>query len=376
MKKAFPLFLFLAMFAVHNSTAQPKNTAPKNQDKAITISVKGVEYDNPAFEDLRKSVKGNMKVKQASPGFTGDVAKISLQYQGNAAELWDELPQTCKQNFKVIAIDENKIELQLKTNTAQATSKTPETKKEDCIDCYYYKNCYFDTSIVFDGNLYRGNKNKGSYYYCKNGVLYSKSVSGKNAFSQIIFKANEPVGTNWIDTFGTTIIKKAIISKGIGIRYNKTYYDDVIIVYYADNSLIANYYYVKASGYIKRDTVEKDFNPVVASKLKGIADTVLVGIWKNFNEVNKTNYYYKFNGDGTFEYYSGFVKKEYQMPQGVSYWRVNSNSLEIYNGAWSDVSRVAFQKKNDPVSGKPAIVFGSGNGSIYFVSDDGKAAWK
>lgn len=376
MKRTSCLILCFALFVVYNGLAQPKNPAAKNQEKTILITVKGIEYDDPAFEDLRKSVKGNMKVKQANPGFTGDMAKISLQYQGNAAELWDELPQSCKQNFKVTAIDENKIELQLKTAVKQTTSKTTEIKKEECIDCYYYKSCNFDSSIVFNGNVYRGNKSKGYYYFCKNGFLYSKSVSGKDAFSQIIFKAYEPVGTNWTDTFGTTIIKKTIISKVIGIVYNKTYYDDVLIVYFADNSLIANYYYAKGSGFIKRDTVEKDFNPALAASLKGTVDQSLTGVWKNYNPVNKTNYYYKFDGDGTFAYYSGFLKKEYQMPQGISYWRVNGSSLEIYNGAWNDVSKISFQKKNDPDNGKPAIVFGSGQSSIYFVADDGKAAWK
>jgi hypothetical protein len=376
MKKALLLFLLDTIPAVYNVTAQPKNQNTKNTDKSITISVKGIEYDNPSFDDLRKSIKGNMKVKQSSPGFTGDVAKIILLYQGTATELWDELPQSSKQNFKIISIDDSRIELQLKTSNTQTVAKTTEIKKEDCIDCHYYKACYDDTSVVFDGNVYKGNKKKNSYYFCKNGTLYSKTVSKNQIFSQIIFKANEPVGTNWIDTFGTTIINKTTISKGIGIRHGKTYYDDVMIVYFADNSLTANYYYVKGSGFIKYDSVDKAFNPSIACKINGNIDTTLIGSWRNYNEINKTNYYYKFNGDGTFAYYSGIISKEAQMPQGTSIWRAGDNYIELYNGAWSKVSQVFYKKKNDPITGKPAIAFGSGNNFVYFISDDEKPAWK
>lgn len=378
MKKAFPALLLFAIFVVHNSVAQPKNATVKNQDKAIIISVKGIEYDDPAFEDLRKSVKGNMKVKQANPAFTGDVAKISLQYRGNAAELWDELPQTCKQNFKVTAIDDNKIDLQLKTTTKQTTAAVTETKKEDCIDCYYYKSCGFDTSVTWNGNTYKGYKKKAGLYDCKNGALISVFTSSdKKTYAQTIFKTNEPAGSSWVDSIGANaVVKHVTISKGLAISYGTGTYDDVIIVYSDYGYLKANYYYAKERGFIKYDSVDKDFNPAVAATLKGTVDQSLAGLWRNYNPLNKTNTYYKLDGDGSFAYYSGMVNKDYQMPPGISYWRVNGNSLELYNGTWGNVSKVPFQKKNDPASGKPAIVFGSGDTSIYFVADDGKAAWK
>ncbi len=69
--------------AVYNVKAQPKSQSTKNSDKSITVSVKGIEYDNPAFDDLRKSIKGNMKVKQSNPAFTGDVAKIIFIVPGH-----------------------------------------------------------------------------------------------------------------------------------------------------------------------------------------------------------------------------------------------------------------------------------------------------
>lgn len=376
MKKVIAHATFILLFFYNNSAAQPKTQSPKSNTKTIAISVKGAEYDNPAFETLRKSIKGSIKVKESNPSFNGGVAKITLQYQGTATELWDEMPQNCKQNFKIMSIDDSHIGLELKTATTQTPVAGTETKKEDCIDCYYYKNCYFDTSAIFDGNVYKGNKKKGSFFFCKNGVLYSKSTSGGKACSQTIFKANAPVGTTWVDTFCNIYIKKAIISKGIGIKYGKTFYDDVMIVYFDDNTLSANYYYVKGSGYIKHDSVDKSFNPAIASKINGNVDTTLIGAWKNYNEANKTNYYYKFNGDGTFAYYSGSISPESQMPQGTCIWRANEYYIEMYNGAWGSVSQLPYKKKNDPASGKPAIVFGGGNNMVYYISDDNKAGWK
>lgn len=375
MKKYFCLTVFLSLLFIGNGTAQPKKNN-KGNDNAITISVKGIEYDNPDFENLRNAIKGNMKVKQSSPGFTGDIARITLSYPGTAPELWDEMPQTCRQSFKITSIDDNRIELQLKSKTAVSSSSATETKKDDCIDCYYFKSCSFDTSAVFDGNTYKGYKKKGSFYFCKNNVFYNKSVYNNKVYSQVVFKANAPVGTNWTDTFGTDIINKTIVSKGFNMTYGKTYYDDALVVYFSDISLTALYYYVKGSGYIKLDSLDKSFNPAIAAKMKGNVDTALVGTWKNYNEINRTTYYYKFNGDGTFAYYSGSISKDNQMPSGVSLWRVNDNYIELYNGAWKEVSQVPYKKKNDPGSGKPAIAFGSGNNMIYFVSSDSKPAWK
>lgn len=372
MKKYIFLLLFLPLLIVNNGTAQPKKTGAKHN--TVTISVKAVEYDNPAFEDLRKTIKGNIKVAQSNPGFTGDTATITLQYEGTAPELWDELPQNTKQAFKITAINNNRIDLTLKQNSTTAVAA--ETNKENCIDCYYYKTCDFDTSLVYNGNTYKGFKKRAAAYFCKDGTLYSKSYSKNKAYTQIIFKGNFPVGTNWVDTFGTVIINKTVVAKGSGIMHQKKYYEDAIIVYYSDTSLTALYYYAKGLGFIKMDTLDKAFNPSTAAKMRGVVDTSLTGSWKLYNDINRTSYYYKFNGDGTFAYYNGSISKATQMPEGVSLWRVNDNYIELYNGAWGSISQITYKKKNDPITGLPAIAFGSGNNMVYYVSADGKPAWK
>ena len=372
MKKHTLLLLFLQLLIINNGTAQPKKTGTK--DNPVTISVKGMEYDNPAFEELRKTIKGNIKVAQSNPGFTGNTATITLQYEGTAPELWDELPQNIKQQFKITAINNSRIDLTLKQNGTTATDQ--EAIKENCVDCYYYKACDFDTSLVYNGYTYRGFKKKAAAYFCKDGTLYSKSYSNNKAYSQIIFKGNAPVGTNWVDTFGTVIINKTVVAKGSGIIHQKKYYEDAIIVYYSDASLTALYYYARGLGFIKMDTLDKAFNPSTAAKMRGIVDTALTGTWKLYNAINKTSYYYKFNGDGTFAYYNGSISKENQMPHGVSLWRVNDNYIELYNGAWGSVSQITYKKKNDPLTGLPAIAFGSDHNMVYYVSADGKPAWK
>lgn len=376
MKKSLIILFVLICYFTDNGMAQPKQPAKKtNGTTIIIISIKSIEYDNPSFADLRKTIKGNIKVSESNPGFTGDAATITLQYDGNAPELWDELPQLIRQQFKITAISNNRIDLQLKQNTIAAATTT-DTKKDDCVDCYYYKACGFDTSFDYNGNTYSGFKNKAAAYYCKNGILYSKSYSKDNRYKQIIFKAYEPSGTSWIDTFGTILINKTIVAKGSGISYKKKFYDDVMIVYFAQPDYTALYYYAKGSGFIKADTLDKAFNPLLASQLRGMVDTSLAGTWKYYNDINKTNYYYQFYGDGTFAYYSGSISKQTQMPSGVSLWRANDNYIEVYNGAWSKVSKIAYKKRNDPVTGKPAIAFGTGNNIVYYVSEDGKPSWK
>jgi len=370
--KKYLSFLLLS-FIIHSSTAQPKKSNAQNSK--IIISVKAVEYDNPAFDALRKAIKGNIKVSQSSPGFAGDVATISLHYDGTATELWDELPQGIKQPFKITVISENRIDLQLKQNNTTGAVAT-EPRKDDCVDCYYYKSCGFDTSMVYNGNTYKGFKKRAAAYFCKDGILYSKSFANDKVYSQVIFKANAPVGTSWTDTFGSALINKTIVAKGSGLIYKSTYYDDAMVVYFSDVSLTALYYYAKGSGYIKIDTLDKTFNPSIASTLKGTVDTSLAGTWKYYNPVNNTSYFYQFYGDGTFTYYNGSISKYNQMPAGVSLWRAHDNSIEVYNGAWSNISQIPYLKKNDPLTGRPALAFGTGINMIHYVNDDGKAAWK
>jgi hypothetical protein len=378
------LLLFFATAISNHCMARQNKTAVQG---TITIMVKDIEYEDASLAELRKAVMGNMKASQVNAGFAAGVAKISLRYQGSATELWDELPQSTKQNFKVTAIDNSHIELKLKTaaketTTASATAGT-EKKNEDCIDCYYFKQCKFDTTREFNGELYRGLKKKtgASLYHCRNGV-FSIIYTGinKKLYTQVIFKANDPVGTSWADSSeqGGTY-KHVTISKRIGLRYGlqNYYYPDMMIVYGNYGTGFYNYYYAKESGFIKLDTLDRDFNPAIAATLKGIVDTSFAGLWKYYHTGISMNLYYKFEGDGTCRYYAGSVDAINQMPKGVTYWRVNGSSIEMYNSTWASVVKINFQKKNDAGTGRPALLMGTEQDNRIFISEDAnKPAWK
>lgn len=150
MKKLILLYIHFSFIWLHNGNVQAQKTAIK--PSSVIISVKAVEYDNTAFDALRKAIKGNIKATKVNPGFADDMATITLQYEGSATELWDDLPQNIKQLFKISSINNSKISLQLKQNSTSTTTAT--ITKEDCIDCYYYKACSFDTSLLFNGHTY------------------------------------------------------------------------------------------------------------------------------------------------------------------------------------------------------------------------------
>jgi hypothetical protein len=349
------------------------------QDKTITINITGVEYDDPSVTTLREVLKGNIKVKKLNPGFAAGVAKISFLYPGKATELWDELPLSAKQSFKVTAIDDEHIDLQVKTGTKTTeTAKTTTPSTSECIDCIYFKGCNLDTARIFNSITYKGYKKTGYYYNCINGALTVNYLDAeKRINNQVIFKTNEPVGTSWTDTTYGGLIKHVTLSKGLAIKVGTKSYSDIMLVYgnVFDKNMYC-YYYAKGEGYIKMDTLNEKFNAVNAAKLKGVVDQTVTGIWKFYNKPVDMNMYYKFNGDGTYEYYVGSISQANQTPKGKCYWRINNNNLELFHSDWSDVIRIRFQKKNDPVTGKPTIIIQhSDTEDRTYFSETGNLAW-
>ena len=376
------LFLLPLAFPLNGVSKNKTSNAPKNQDKSIVINVTGVEYDEPALNTLRGVLDGNVKIKKISPSYSNGVAKLSFLYPGKATELWDELPVSTKQSFKVTAIDDSHIELQLKSSTkiTETTKANTTVPASECIDCIYYKNCKFDTTVVFNSVSFQGNKKSGSFYRCENGVLsagYTDAVS-KKFETQVIFRSNDPVGKLWTDASYSGLITHVTLAKGIALKINNLLYPDVMMVhgnYSGKNSYC--FYYVKGSGWVKTDTLDVKFNAVNAAKLKGEVDQSVVGIWKSYNKLVDMNLFYKFNGDGTYEYYVGEINKANQYPKGKCYWRINGNMLELFYADWPEVIRIRMQKKNDNATGKPTLViqYNDTEDKVYF-SETGVLPWK
>jgi hypothetical protein len=374
----FILLVFVHIYA--GALAQGKTSG----SKTIAITITTIDYDDANLLKLRETIKLNMKVKSLSPSYAGKTAKFSVQYNGIATDLWDELPQAVRQPFVVIAIDDASIGLQLTGQKTSASKTTTSSTKqeENCVQCNYFKNCTFDTLATFEGVTYKGYKTggqRGLFYYCNKGSLLRKYTgTDKQVYTQVLFKSDEAPGASWNYTVenGKTYTH-VVVAKGLALKVASTLYSDVMIVYNNYLTSFRNDYYAKDIGIVKSDTVDKSYNPIKAAGMKGKVDQNIAGIWKHHNTVVDMNLYYKFNSDGTYEYYAGAIHPVNQMPKGKCYWRISGNVLELYSGEWSDIAKASIEKKNDPATGKPTLVIQTGTTEKRaYTSEDAKAAWK
>ncbi len=95
-----------------NNTSHAQNSVGAVTE--ITVSVNGITYDDPALSLLRESFRNNKKVKSAKNSYDQETAKITLSCSGSATALWDEVPKTTKDFFKLTSIDDKHIALQYK----------------------------------------------------------------------------------------------------------------------------------------------------------------------------------------------------------------------------------------------------------------------
>lgn len=430
-------FKWLLVFAVLVfSQATMIGYAQQGVKTKLIISVSGIEYDDAGFVKLKLNIKSNKKVQDLNQSFSQNTAKLTLTYIGDATELWDEIPADLKTPFKVTAIESNHIDLQSKntvvTNNLPVTSINPVSNTtipdDDCKNCYW-NMCNYDVIKSIGGKLYKGTITEyGTVYYnCDNGIVLRTSLN-INAYGSTVIAGTDtvlissgPVGSRWgvinaddknsvlsamsgldlsmKNSGGYTLIAKNIKTEANGIAYK-----DVIVVNYkgiskdiftGTNLYSANYYYAKGIGLVKTDTLNFDSDPVAAinkhndsktvysggSVVKNGIDETLIGLWKYHDPTGNKDSYYKFNADGTFDYYDGPVS-EANKSKGINHWKIeeggyNRNGVAIIDFAWATgkgyVMRQDLQKKNDPATGRPAITL---NTTTLLVSADGKAPWR
>jgi hypothetical protein len=402
------------------------------QNSAINISVAGIEYDDAGFTRLKEKIKTNKKVQDVKQSFSQNTAKLTLTYAGDATALWDELPGEIKQSFKIITIDAGHIDLQAKnssagsnipvTNTASNTNTS--SNNDDCKNCYW-NICNYDVIKSFGGKMYKGiNTDSGTYYYnCDNGIVVCKHmmVNGYGVITSTITDtlliSGGPVGTTWnvnIIDYKSNGVEKLVgwdfsnsgkegyklIAKNITTTVGGKIYKDVIVVNYKGYSLNSffgngfsnmNYYYAKAVGLIRTDTLNFDSDPVAAinkqnneqtiysggSVVKNGIDESLVGLWKSHDPNTNKDAYYRLNADGTVDYYDGAVTEANKV-KGINHWKIesgyNNKGMAIIDFEWAgakDVLRFDLSKKNDPVTGKPGILLNQ----TLLVAADNKKPW-
>lgn len=411
------LFILLVFCSYISGIAQSGNV--------ISISVNGIEYDDPGFSLLKESLRKNKNVTSLKPGYDQGTAKLSLSYNRKAQDLWDELPQTTKQFFKLTTIDDNHIVLEnkmaAKETTATKTTSASNTNKndDDCKNCYF-NLCKYDGIKTFQGVVYKQiNKDDGTYYYnCDNGILVQKRVfqNGYGVITSItsdtLLRFNVPVGTTWGEfknennflgmNFKTSNVYK-MAAKGINLTVSGTTYHDVIMINYAgrtddntfgNSSFSKNYYYAKGVGLIKTEDGDLSSVPKFTAKeteedkketttldaliktMKGRIDETITGTWKFHDKEMNWDTYYVFNSDGSYQYYVGSVTPVNLMSDPKSYWRFDGTHLELAGGGWDKVYRYELQKKNDPATGKPALVIEwKGTERRAYISENGKAPW-
>src|SRR5258705_6845454 len=403
----------------------------------VNISVAGIEYDDANFTKLKESIRNNKKVQDIKQSFSQNTAKLSLSYSGDATQLWDELPTAIKQSFKITIIESSRIDLQLKNPTTAGTNTVPVQNpntasntaaiNDDCKNCYW-NMCKYDVLKSFGGAIYKGlNLDNGTFYYnCDNGIVTQKvvTVNGYGVTVGIttdtLLISSGPVGTKWgvINTEnknellgmmagGDLSMKNVggytLIAKNISTEASGKAYKDVIVVnykgyskdpFFGSNFYSSNFYYAKAVGLVRTDTLNFDSDPVAAinkhndittvyrggSVVKNGMDETLIGLWKYHDTKTNVDSYYKLLADGTFEFYSGSVT-EANKSKGINHWKIEAGGYDkdgvaIIDLTWAGggfTQREDLAKKNDPATGKPAFTL---NTTILFVSADNKAPWK
>jgi hypothetical protein len=111
--------------------------------------------------------------------------------------------------------------------------------------------------------------------------------------------------------------------------------------------------------------------------MNGSIDPEFIGVWKCESGPGSAGLtsIYKFNADGTYEFYVGdIVHPNFRWyKDDVLYWRLNGNSLETYSKQWKEVAKTQIEKKNVAANNKPAIMMKGKDGYNAFIAMDNKA---
>lgn len=400
-------YLKLSLFSLFSIVCLYVSGQTTNQ---ITISVGNIEYSDPSFGLLKESVQKNSKVSSVKQYYNQSTGRLLLTYKGAAQDLWSELPKSTKDFFKINTLDDTHIVLSLSgQSTVSKTTQAKSTADDDCKNCYW-KLCNYDVVKSFGGKLYKGiNYDNGTFYYnCDNGILVQKVIiqNGYGTVTKIqtdtLLVTSGPVGTRWgvfnqnmsnplINALTGTNLNVSngggytLIAKNISTQAGGKKYDDVVVVNYRSfsndflngaNSTSVNNYYAKGIGLIKTDTLNPNSDPVASinktndvkavysttGTVKNGIDETILGLWVFHDAKTNTDMYYRFNKDGTFDFYTGRVAEANKL-QGVNHWKVegyNDNGRGVIDmnfvKASNSTMRYYFTKKNDPSTHKPVLL--------------------
>jgi len=374
------LFMAILSCLVHvRCNSQP------GKPQQVSVSVTGIDYDDAGVTSLREKLKSTRNVTNFKESYNNGSEAITFTCANTAINLWDQMPSSVKQLFKVTSIDDQHIILTGKNSSSPASpataGNTSSANDDDCKTCYY-NLCKYDETKTFQGVLYKGiNWDQGTYYYnCDNGVVTRKIITVNAAgvitstTTDTLIMSNVPAGTAWgVTSDGNTYSGYTLIAKNLSVNVKNKQYNDVIIVnirqynHFFKTGSSVNYYYARGAGPIASDQLDFTQDPVqvyknnlqaeaTAQSLTGQIDPGITGVWK-WAPPNDINTIYKFNSDGTFNYYVGSntTTGEEMYKDGKNFWRLNGNKLEVYYSGMNVKYEYGLQKITDAASGKPAL---------------------
>ncbi len=366
------------------------NSQPVGKLRQLWLSVNNIKYDDAGFTALREKLQNDKTVTSLKESFSNGTATITFTCTRSAISLWDNIPASFKKPFTVSSIDGQHIVLSGSgsTTTADTTSTSGSSaaaaNNDDCKTCYY-NLCKYDETKTFQGVAYKGiNYDQGTYFYnCDNGVVTRKIIQ-QNAYGTLtgirtdtLIMSNVPAGTTWgvnQSGGGSNYSGYTLIAKNVSVNVNNTQYNDVIIVNIRQYNQImgtgssVNYYYARGKGPITSEKLDYKKDPMqayqselqslaTASSLQGVIDPGLTGAWRWVDPDGSLDCIYKFNSDGTFNYYVGnsVANGDEMYANGKNYWRLDGNTLNVYYSGMNKKWYYRLQKIKDAASGKPAL---------------------
>lgn len=101
-----------------NDAKSSFNTLFKAHLDTTTIMISNIDYEDSNLNILKENLKKIKGVKAVSMQYKSSNVFMRVPYKGKPTELWDKLPTSCKNPFKMVEADDNSILLKFKNDQA------------------------------------------------------------------------------------------------------------------------------------------------------------------------------------------------------------------------------------------------------------------
>ena len=94
------------------------NTLFKPHLDTTTIMISNIDYEDSNLNMLKENLKKIKGVKAVSMQYKSSNVVLRVPYKGKPTDLWDKLPSSCKNPFKIVEASDNSILLKFKNDQA------------------------------------------------------------------------------------------------------------------------------------------------------------------------------------------------------------------------------------------------------------------